>query len=187
MAKTYKKLDTPAITYTTNPSVTQIEGSLITKKIKRTVNGNKSLMITDTRTGEQQTGYYGATFYEEKTVDTEQFLKLYTLGIDELLNLSGAGLKIFKLVYVEMLNKPNTDTIALDFNALVQLKKWKWSQSTFISGVNELLSKQILFKSIYITQYFLNIKFFFNGDRVNIVKSYKLKQVDMFDEQSLLE
>lgn len=182
MATTYKKLDTPVMIYETNPSIMQVEGSLITKKIKRTIKGDKALIITDARTGEQQTGYYGATFYEEKTVDTDQFIKLYTIGIDELLNLSGAGLKVFKLVYLTMIDKPNTDTVTLDYSSLNTLKKWRWSQPTFNTGLNELLSKQILFKSIYPAQYFINIQFFFNGDRVNIVKSYQLKKIDMFNE-----
>jgi hypothetical protein len=74
----------------------------------------------------------------------------------------------------------------LDCKALKFANKWKWSQPTFNSGLNELLSKQIIFKSMYSGQYFINIKFFFNGDRVNIVQTYKLKQTDMFEEQDLL-
>ena len=70
----------------------------------------------------------------------------------------------------------------LDFKALVIRKLWDWSQTTFISGVNELLSKQILFKAIESSNYFVNIRFFFNGDRINVVKSYKLKQADIFEE-----
>jgi hypothetical protein len=187
MAYTYKKLEAPPIEYETNPSIIKIESSLVVKKVKRTIKGDKSLIITDARTGVQQTGYYGATFYEEKIVDPEKFIKLYTGGVDELLDLSAAGLKVFRVIYLILMEKPNTDIFTLEYSGLSTLKKWKWSQATFISGINELLSKQILFKSIFTAQYFLNVKFFFNGDRVNIVKSYKLKQTDMLDESELLD
>lgn len=183
----YKKLDSPAIIYETNPSIIKVENGLITKKVKRTIKGDKALIITDARTGEQQTGYYGATYYEEKVVDPDQFIKLYVGGIDELMGLSPSGLKVFKLIYAMVMEKPNTDRFILDCRSLILRNHWKWSQPTFNNGLNELLSKQIIFKTIEPSNYFLNIKFLFNGDRINIVKSYKLKQTDMFDEQSLLD
>jgi hypothetical protein len=182
MAKTYKRLDTPVTVYLSNPSVKQLDIELKTKKCKKFVNGNKSLYILDASTGEQTAAQSGATFIEEKVVDTEQFIKFYTQGIDELMNLTGAGLKVFKLVYMLMIDNHNKDLFILDFKALVARKLWNWSQTTFISGVNELLAKQILFKAIEMSSYFVNVKFFFNGDRINIVKSYKLKQADMFDD-----
>ena len=182
MAKTYKRLDTPIQTHFTNPSVRQLEDDFQIRKSKKFINGNRALIITDARTGEQTAGQVGATFIEERTVDAEQFIKFYTLGIDELMNLSGPGLKVFKLVDLMMLEKPNADMFVLDFKALVIRKLWDWSQTTFISGVNELLSKQILFKAIESSNYFVNIRFFFNGDRINVVKSYKLKQADIFEE-----
>ena len=86
-----------------------------------------------------------------------------------------------------MLEKPNSDIVVLDFNALKIEQRWKWARTTFISGVNELLSKKILFKHYATNNYFYNVKLFFNGDRISVVKQYRLKQTDMFDEQSLLD
>lgn len=183
MARTYKKLESPAIIYETNPSINGLD--LTTKRRKTFINANKAMIITDSSTGEQMPA--GVTFVEQKEVDTEQFIKLYTLGIDELMNLSGAALKVFKIVYLMMLENPNNDKFTLDLNALTFHKIWKWSQPTFNTGINELLTKQIIFKALESAQYFINVKFFFNGDRINIVKSYRLKQTDMFDEQNLLD
>lgn len=182
MAKTYKKLDAPAIIYEFNPSIKEV--NLATRKRKNFINGSKAMIVTDLTTGEQMPA--GVTFVDQKEVDTEQFIKLYTLGVDELMNLSGAGLKVFKIIYYMMLESPNSDRVTLDLNALIHRKIWTWSQPTFNTGVNELLVKTVIFKALESAQYFINLKFFFNGDRINIVKSYKLKQTDIFDEQKFL-
>ena len=42
--------------------------------------------------------------------------------------------------------------------------------------INELLSKEIIYKAVGSNQYFINVTLFFNGDRVNILHSYKLKK-----------
>ncbi len=149
-------------------------------------NGNKALVI-DEGTGEQM-GKMGAVFIEEKTVDTEQFIKIYAQGIEELANLSSAGLKVFKLIYTMMIDNPNSDLFTLDYNALKALEKWDYSKPTFHTGMNELLAKEIIFKSINPAQYFLNIRLFYNGNRITKVQTYKLKSTtDKIDLLSELE
>lgn len=180
----YTKLSTPAILYETNPSVLEVSTKLTTKKSKTIFkDGNKALI--DASTGEFA-GQLQRVYIQNVEVDTEKFIKIYASTIDELMNLSGAGLKVFKLVYAIVMDKPNIDSVLLDFNALSHLKKWTYSQTTFISGINELLTKNILYRALSANQYFINIELFFNGDRVAIIKQYRLKQVDMFDEQILL-
>ncbi|MEY3127228.1 MAG: hypothetical protein RL273_1401 [Bacteroidota bacterium] len=180
---TYNKADDDVVVYSENPSVMDLQ---IIKKTRKTFlrNGDKALVIDNDGA---VAGTLGAVFIEQKEVDTEQFIKLYAGGIDELADLSGAGFKLFKLVYKLMLEKPNSDIVVLDFNALKIEQRWKWARTTFISGVNELLSKKILFKHYATNNYFYNVKLFFNGDRISVVKQYRLKQTDMFDEQSLLD
>ena len=60
MAKTYKRLDTPIQTHFTNPSVRQLEDDFQIRKSKKFINGNRALIITDARTGEQTAGQVGA-------------------------------------------------------------------------------------------------------------------------------
>ncbi len=167
MAK-YKKLDTPLQSYMTNPSVKSLQFETRNKRVF--IKDNQALIITDARTGEQTVGTSSATFVKPEIIDAEKFIKMYTAGIDELMNLSASGLKVFKLVYTMMRENPNTDLFTLDFTSLTALKIWKWSQPTFNNGLNELLSRNVLFKSVYPAQYFINVKYFFNGDRINIVK-----------------
>lgn len=171
-------------TYLVNPSLETL--SFETRNKRVFIKDNQALIITDARTGEQTSGTSSATFVKPEIIDTEKFIKIYTAGIDELMNLSASGLKVFKLVYTMMRENPNTDVFTLDYATLKAYNQWKWSQPTFNNGLNELLNHNVLFKAIAPAQYFINVKFFFNGDRINIVKSYQLKQADMFDEQSLL-
>lgn len=175
MAKTYKKQPKEVRVYLDNPSVGNI--NLTTKTQKKFIkNGNKALLV-DESTGEHiGTAGMGAMFLEEREVDTEQFIKLYIAGINELVNLSGAGLKMFKLVYDTMIQTPNGDAITLDFKTLKAKNLWEFSQPTFNTGINELLEREIIFKSISPAQYFINIKYIYNGDRITQVKSYRLKK-----------
>lgn len=186
MAKTYKKLDAPVQTYLTNPSIAHINNNLITRTKKQFLkNGNKALVL-DGNTGEH-IGHMGAVFLEEKTVDTEQFIKLFTAGVEELMGLTSAGLKIFRLIYELMLETPNTDFFTLDFKTLKALKRWDYSQPTFNSGLNELLSKSIIFKSVAPAQYFVNVALFYNGDRITLVRSFQRKTTESKNVDLLTE
>ncbi len=160
-------------TYETNPSVENLH--LRVKSNKVFVKDNEALIITNAKTGETTQAQGGATFVKEELVDQEQFIKLYTSGIEHLAQLTGSGFKVFQLVYRELLGKKDIDTVFLDFNELKHFGKWKWSKVTFSSGINELLNKEILYKAIGANKYFTNVNLFFNGDRINVVKSYKLK------------
>jgi hypothetical protein len=172
MAKYTKSSETQL--YETNPSILPVATNLVNKKT-RTIfkDGNRALV--DASTGELA-GQLQKVFITDVEVDTEKFVKIYASSIDELMNLSGSGLKVFKLIYAEIMSTPNADSVYLDFNELVHFNKWKWSQTTFISGVNELLTKNIIYRSIGNNKYFINIGIFFNGDRISVINTYRLKQ-----------
>lgn len=186
MAKTYKKLESPVQTYLSNPSIDLVTSNLATRTKKQFLKNGSRALVLDGETGEHL-GHMGAVFLEEKTVDTEQFIKLFTRGVEELMDLSSAGLKIFRLIYSLMLEAPNTDFFTLDFKTLKALKKWEYSQPTFNTGLNELLIKNIIYKSLAPAQYFVNIGLFYNGDRITLVKSYKLQNTQSGDLLSSLE
>ncbi len=170
--------------YHTNPSLENM--SLSTKNKKSFLNNGAKHLVIDQGTGEQ-VGHMGAVFIEEKTVDTEQFIKLFAAGVEQLADLSAAGYRMFKLVYTLMLENPNTDRILIEYNDLVYSKKWEHSQRTFQRGIAELLIKEIIFLSISPNLYFINVKLFYNGDRISILKSYKLKKQEDLVQPSLLD
>lgn len=178
MAKTYlKKPD--VLIYETNPSIAPVAARVQFKTKKAFIkNGNKALVVNqDTN---ELMGKMGAVFYSQEKVDPDKFIKVYAAGIDELMNLTGAGYKIFKLIYFEMSDKKDLDYVYLDFTELVYFNRWKWSINTFNTGINELLKKGIIYKTISKNKYFINIELFFNGNRFGIIKDYIL-DVDQLD------
>lgn len=183
MAKNYYIKATEQQTYETNPSILPVAANLVNKKT-RTIfkDGNKALV--DASTGELA-GQLQKVFITDIECDQEKFVKIYASSIDELMNLSGAGLKVFKLIYAEIMGTPNADSVYLDFNELVHFNKWRWSQNTFMSGINELTTKKIIYRAIGSNKYFINIGIFFNGDRVSVINTYRLKQQNIVSELEL--
>lgn len=179
MAKSnYTKLINNLI-YEHNPSVLGL--TFETKNQRVFVKNNQALVITDKQTGELFVGQQSATFIRPELVDTDKFIKIYTAGVDELMNLSASALKVFRVIYLLMQTHKDTDLFTLDYKYLKSKQSWGWSLPTFNNGLNELLNKGILFKSTAPSQYFINVKYFFNGNRINIVKSYQLKQSDLLE------
>jgi hypothetical protein len=170
--------------YHTNPSLENM--SVSTRNKKSFFNNGAKHLVIDEGTGEQ-VGHMGAIFIEEKTVDTEQFIKLFAAGVEQLADLSAAGYRMFKLVYSLMLENPNTDKILIEYNDLVYSKKWEQSQRTFQRGIAELLIKEIIFLSVSPNLYFINVRLFYNGDRISILKSYKLTKNAVLIQPSLLD
>lgn len=183
--KKYYTTQTEVKIYDTNPSIGNLHLSIKSNKVF--AKGNEALIITNAKTGETTTGQSGATFVKEELVDTEKFIKIYTSGIEHLAELTASAFKVFQLIYREMLGQKDIDKIFLDFHELKHFDKWKWSNVTFKSGINELLQKEIIYKAVGTNQYFINVSLFFNGDRVNVVKSYKLKNSKEPEQPSLLD
>lgn len=111
-----------------------------------------------------------AGFHEIIEVDKTQFVKLYIGGVSAFNDLSTAGSRVFKMVYSYILNNPNTDEIILHPKKVKSIPK-----TTFERGLTELLSKEILYRSVQPYVFFLNINYMFNGDRLALVKDYRLK------------
>ncbi len=109
-------------------------------------------------------------FSEIIEVDRGSFVKLYVNGIKALTDLSSAGTKVFTLLHKIMQSNRNTDVVTLHF------KMSKLSRTVWEKGLTELLNKKILFKSVVPTQFFVNMDFMFNGDRLAILKEYRVKE-----------
>jgi hypothetical protein len=115
-------------------------------------------------------------FIEEKEVDAEQFVKVYLDGIRTYGQLSKPGALLFEFVYREMSGRKakDKDTITLNY-PLALMWKPDLARATFFRGMKELLEKSFLFRSIGADNYFVNVRFMFNGDRMVLVKSYRRK------------
>lgn len=115
-------------------------------------------------------------FVEEKEVDSEEFVKIYLAGIRQYGELSKAGALLFEFVYKEISgkNSKDKDTVTLNF-LLAQRWKEDLSRRTYERGMNELLEKGFLYRSLAADMYFVNVRFMFNGDRMVLVQSYRRK------------
>ena len=112
-------------------------------------------------------------FVEDKTVDSEQFVKVYLEGIRQYGQLSKAGTMMFELVYKEISGRKGKDRDMVALNYQIALM-WNQSisRSVFFRGMKELLEKDFLFRSISADDYFVNVRFMFNGDRMALVKTF---------------
>ena len=129
----------------------------------------------------------GSMFISSKEVDQGTFVKVYAEGWKVLLDLSPSALKVFKFVYQYMLNHMKKDEIVLNYKTFKDMKLLTMSQPVFNSGVNELINKKCIFKPRYPFSYFLNVQYFFNGERHYLIQEYKLvKNFKEFEQQDLL-
>jgi hypothetical protein len=127
-------------------------------------------------------------FVEEKEVDSQEFVKVYLDGIRQYGQLSKAGALLFEFVYREISGHKakDKDTVTLNY-PLALMWKPDLARATFFRGMKELLEKGFLYRSMGADNYFVNVRFMFNGDRMVLVKSYRRKsaspqpQPDLFD------
>ena len=151
--------------YEVNPSipVASKNARIGTRRITNKT-GDKALIVSE---GGEVLAPAG--FYETVEVDQTQFVKLYLGGVKMFNDLSASGVRVFELVYKLLLKTPNTDSIYL------HRKVTKMAKTTFERGLTELVSKEILFKSVIPYQYYININYMFNGNRLAFIKEYRLK------------
>ena len=130
----------------------------------------------------------GSMFISSKEVDQNMFVKVYAEGWKVLLDLSPSALKVFKFVYQYMLNNMKKDEIVLNYKTFKDMNLLTMSQPVFNSGVNELINKKCIFKSRYPFSYFLNVQYFFNGERHYLIQEYKLvKNFKELEQPDLLQ
>lgn len=115
-----------------------------------------------------------AGFWQIEEVDKSQFVKLYVNGVKAFKDLTGSGTKVFELLYLEVQKSIGRDRIYLSFHAVDQAVT-PMSESTFMRGMKELVTKGFLAESVAPGLYFLNPDYMWNGDRLGFVKEYRLK------------
>ena len=107
----------------------------------------------------------GYRFLYKREIETNEFIKLYELGINAILKLNNAGKTVFALAMHQLLKAPKKATaIVLDYDYLTKEQKKLVSYGIFSRGINNLLAKSDLsaqlelvkcdrFLNIYTTNY----------------------------------
>ena len=137
------------------------------------------LMVTNAETGEN---IGPAGFWQTQEVDRTQFVKLYINGVKALKGLSSAGTKVFELFYLEVQKSVNRDRVYLSFSALPDPWGATLSQATFTRGMRELLDEKFVAPTASIGWYWVNLDYMWNGDRLAIVKEYRVKRDTASDQ-----
>lgn len=115
-----------------------------------------------------------AGFHEIVEVDQTQFVKLYINGVKAFKELTNAGTRVFEYVYRLIIANPGQDRLFIHYADIDQTES-SMSESVFFRGMKELLSKEFLAEAVSPGFYFLNVDFMFNGNRLAIIKEYRLK------------
>lgn len=185
-----KKSRRGAIQYESNPFV---GGAVANTKqgVKRITNksGDRMMMVSES-TGEVVAP---AGFHQVVDVDKTQFVKLYINGVKAFKELTGAGTKVFEVLYMQVQESIGKDVIYLSFSEIDQ-RITPMGEATFYRGMKELIDKGFIAESLTQNKYFLNPDYMWNGDRLAFVKEFRKvsarpkaelvddKTPDMFDQ-----
>lgn len=157
--------------YKTNPFV-NLASANTKEGVKRiTDKTGTKMMVVSQDTGEIVAP---AGFWQTQEVDKTQFVKLYINGVKAFKDLSGAGTKVFALLYMEVQKQIGKDRVYLSFHAIDQDIN-PMSETTYSRGMRELIEKKFLAPSTLQGWFFINPDYLWNGDRLAFVKEYRLK------------
>lgn len=129
--------------------------------------GHNSMIVSD-----QGEVIAPAGFHQIIDVDKTQFVKLFINGVKALKELSGAGTKVFELLYLKVQENIGSDVIYISLSEVDQ-QVTPMSKATYLKGMKELILKDFIAESTTQNKYFLNPDFMWNGDRLAFVKEYR--------------
>jgi hypothetical protein len=186
-----KKSRRGTMQYESNPFVGQAVANTKQGVRKITNKDNNRMMIVSENTGEVLAP---AGFWQAQEVDKTQFVKLYVNGVKAFRDLSGAGTKVFEVLYITVQENIGKDVIYMSFPEIDQ-QMTPMGEATFYRGMKELIDKGFIAESLTQGKYFLNPDYMWNGDRLAFVKEFRraptkskpaapidTKTIDMFQQ-----
>lgn len=154
--------------YETNPFMVEV-----TTRTRRVTNKRGNMMLVNNETGEIQSNIAG--FWEAEEVDSTKFVKLFVQGVKALKELTGAGTKVFEVLYIRVQENVGKDKVFMAFSAVDQALT-PMSNPTYDRGMRELIEKGFIAATPSQGMYWLNPSFVWNGDRLAFVKEYRKAQ-----------
>lgn len=139
------------------------------KKKNRIIGVAQDKLVVDTVTGELENVAFTAI---KKEVDREEFIKIYQSSLREFFELNKATLKVLgHLMSVTQYN----DRIFFELDDCKEYTGYR-STETIFKGLRELVDRGIIAKSLHSSVYFINPKVFYKGDRLLIIKEYRVRK-----------
>jgi hypothetical protein len=108
-------------------------------------------------------------------VDSTKFVKLFIRGVKALKELTGAGTKVFEVLYLRVQESIGKDQIYMAFSSVDQ-ELTPMSESTYMRGMRELTEKGFIAATPSQGIFWLNPGFGWNGDRLAFVQEYHRKR-----------
>lgn len=170
----HKKTRRGVVLYSENP---YISGAAINtrpgaRKVIQKTEAGEHMMIVNSGTGEIVSPSAG--FWQSQQVDRTQFVKLYVNGVRAFKDLTGAGTKVFEVLFLEVQKTIGKDRIFLTFPSINQQES-PMSQATFTRGMHELVTKSFIAPTTIQGWFFINPDYIWNGDRLAFVQEYRIK------------
>jgi hypothetical protein len=141
---------------------------LPTKKQKKIV-GSSNLGVTDVHTGDVVGGNF---LWVEKSVDEEQFAKVYLKEMHHLYGLKRTGLQTLHYLLSKL--EPNKDLVYIYYPDMQDFCGWTNKRTCYI-GLKELIAHKFIAPSFMSGWWFINPKIIFNGSRLTLVTTYTKK------------
>jgi hypothetical protein len=151
--------------YEENPFMVEV-----TTKTRRVTNKRGDMMLVSRGTGEVQSNIAG--FWESEEVDSTKFVKLFVQGVKALKELTGAGTKVFEVLYLRVQENTGKDRVYMAFSTVDQALT-PMSEATYTRGMRELVAKGFVAATPDQGIFWLNPSFVWNGDRLAFVKEYR--------------
>lgn len=144
----------------------------VAARTRRITNRRGDMMLVNSNTGEIQSQVAG--FWEAEEVDSTKFVKLFVQGVKALKELTGAGTKVFEVLYLRIQENIGKDQVFMAFSSVDQTLT-PMSNPTYDRGMREILEKGFIAATHIQGWYWLNPSFIWNGDRLAFVKEYRKK------------
>lgn len=138
-------------------------------RTRRVTNKRGDMMLVNSNTGEIQSQVAG--FWEAEEVDSTKFVKLFIKGVKALKELTGAGTKVFEVLYLRVQENIGKDQVFMAFSSVDQALT-PMSNPTYDRGMREILEKGFIASTPTQGWYWLNPSFVWNGDRLAFIKEY---------------
>lgn len=145
---------------------------------------SKFIAVGDSKTGElTNLNTDGVIMGETHVVEAEQFIKMYAQGMAMVFNLGVSAQKVFACIYREMAKNKNCDTVFIPYR-----KDMGFSKTTYYKGIKECITAGLLAQSVSPSLYFINPSYFYNGDRLLLVKQFiRDSKQDIANDQSITD
>lgn len=141
-------------------------------KTKKKIIGNSDLGVVNVQTGEVEGGNF---LYTEKSVDEEQFAKVYLKQMHHLYGLKRTGLQTLHYLLSKL--EPNKDLVYIFYPEMQNFCGWINKRSCY-AGLKELMAHKFIAPSLMAGWWFINPHIIFNGNRLTLITNYTKKETN---------